>query len=253
VRDAAAPANCNSSVCALLALNRSLKSAPAAAVTARGAVSGPLTAINTAPGTGGLAVLAGGAVDANVTPVTVTGSLASNAIAGTQAALSGLAIDSAACSPDCTPTLFSNTFGLRPAAYRAKQDVVTLDCSAGCSRSDVQDAVDEHPGRVLWLEGNSGLDLADGGTLGSATEPVMLVVEGPVTASNATAFFGVLYGASLSGAVSLGNGRITGAVISPSSISGNGAVVTRDPTVVDIVRFSQGSFVIVPGTWRDFP
>lgn len=253
VRDAGTPANCNSSICALLALNRSLKSAPAAAVTARGTATGPFTAVNTAPGTSGLAVLAGDDVQLNVTPITVTGSLASNAIAKFQTALSGLDADGTACNPDCTPTLFSSTFGLRPAAYRGKQDVVVLDCSAGCSRSDVADAVGKHPGRVLWLEGNGGLDLADGIALGSATEPVTLVVEGPVTASNATAFFGVLYGASLSGTVSLGDGRFTGAVISGSGISGNGAVVTRDPAVIDIVRFTQGSFVIVPGTWRDFP
>jgi hypothetical protein len=163
-------------------------------------------------------------------------------------------------SDTCTNCLFAATFGLSPASYRRKQDVVELDCTSQCTASDVRDAAALHPGRTLWLKGpgpGGGLDFDDNTAVGSATNPVTLIVEGPVLASATTPrFFGVLYGA-LDGVstVSLGSGAGAwrGALLSAGDVTSTGAAtVAFDKPLLDVLRFRQGSFVRVPGSWRDY-
>ena len=253
--------NCDSTICALLALNSALRHVPVAALTAGGTVNaggGPLTVVNAEPASGITArARSGFANDANAVWISAP---------GTPGDLSKVANDSALLAlvvPDtdtCTNCLFAATFGLSPASYRRKQDVVELDCTSRCDASDVRDAAALHPGRTLWLKGpgpGGGLDFDDNTALGSATNPITLIVEGQVLASaTAPRFFGVLYGA-LDGisTVSLGSGagEWRGALLSAGDVTSTGAAtVAFDKPLLDGLRFRQGSFVRVPGSWRDY-
>lgn len=246
--------DCDSTVCALLALNSALRAVPVAALTARGSVdagTGPLTVENADSATG-ITVRAGGTIDAAHVMVSAPGTPGELSKVATDSGLLALAVvDSDTCM-DC---LFSATFGLSRASYRRKQDVVELDCTATCRASEVRDAAALHPGRTLWLKGpgpGGGLSFDDNTAVGSASDPVTLIVEGPVSASAATpSFFGVLYASSVS--LGSGGGSWRGAVLSSGNVTTTGpATVAFDRPLLDRLRFRQGSFVRVPGSWRDY-
>jgi hypothetical protein len=85
---------------------------------------------------------------------------------------------------------------------------------------------------------------------------VLLVVAGNATFSAPATVWGVVYVrspvASPSWATS-GSGTFQGAVIAESDFGGTGtATYVYDPAVLARLRLTQGSFVFVPGSWKDF-
>jgi hypothetical protein len=246
--------DCDSTMCALLALNSALRHVPVAALTARGNVeagTGPLTVVNAEPSSA-VTARAGGTIDLSHTMISAPGTPGELSKVPNDTGLQALIAD----SDTCTNCLFAATFGLPPASYRRKQDVVELDCTSGCTASDVRDAAALHPGRTLWLKGpgpGGGLDFNDDTTpVGSATDPITLIVEGPVSASAAAPrFFGVLYASTVN--LGSGGGDWRGVVLSSGNVTNTGAAtVAFDKPLLDRLRFGQGSFVRVPGSWRDF-
>ncbi len=242
--------NCDSTVCALLALNSALRQVPVAALTARGNVeagTGPLTVVNAEPSSA-VTARASGAIDLSHTMVSAPGTPGDLSKVSNDSGLQALVAD----SDTCTNCLFAATFGLARASYRRKQDVVELDCTSNCTASAVRDAAGLHPGRTLWLKGAGGLDFDDNTPVGSATDPITLIAEGPVSASAAAPrFFGVLYASTVS--LGSGSGEWRGVVLSSGNVTNTGAAtVAFDKPLLDRLRFRQGSFVRVPGTWRDY-
>jgi hypothetical protein len=242
--------DCDSTMCALLALNSSLRHLPVAALTARVDVqagTGPLTVVNADPSSA-ITARAGGTIDPAHTMVSAPGTPGDLSKVWNDSGLQALVAD----SDTCTNCLFAATFGLARASYRRKQDVVEVDCTATCTASGVRVAAGLHPGRTLWLKGAGGLDFDDNTAVGSLADPITLIVEGPVLASAAAPrFFGVLYASTVS--LGSGSGEWRGVVLSSGNVTNTGAAtVAFDKPLLDTLRFRQGSFVRVPGSWRDY-
>lgn len=247
--------SCQSTVCSLVAQFSALRMPPSAAVTARQSVNGTqLTVFNTDEPSGGLTIRSGGAVTM-LSPALVLGSLP-----GTPPELSKRASDAALSSLDadadnCTNCLFSAVFGLRPDTYRNQPAAVVVDCSSACTSSsagsELGKALAANRGSIIWLKGSGGLALSStADVVGTTANPVTLVVEGPVSLAAGAKVVGLVYGAS----VSLSSATIQGALVSGSTVTGAGtAQVTYDPAVLANLQKLNGSFVRVPGSWRDFP
>lgn len=246
---------CATTMCAMLALHGAARAAPVAAITTRGNVDGGMTVVNEfvdfeGKRIDGTTVRAGGAVNPGLNFIGPAGTRGQTFVDNDPTLRSPALPDD---SDECRHCLFAAATGLWPAAYRDQPAAVRLTCPADCTPSSVATAAEMNPGRVLWLRGPF---VFTGSTdIGSPTSPVFLVADGDVnlTSSGTARIHGVVYakgnlwldsGGGLRGAA-YATGNVTGA--------GAGVEVIYDPNVLKLLRLQSGSFVKVPGSWRDFP
>jgi hypothetical protein len=240
------PSFCRGTVCALIALHSGLKSPPTAAVMARGDVSAPLKAINAAAGASGKTVIAGGNVT-NVEFVGPPGTPPASTFVELDPLLSKTLPATAAFTAE---RMFAAFFGVWPSTYDLHPSAVAVPCAGGCNSQSVRNAAAVNPDRILLLQGDVALD--GGGDIGTATDPLLLVVQGNLTFAAPTTVYGFVY-ARQANWVTSGAGTIIGGAASQGSISGTGTyTVVRDPGVLTALRQRTGSFVKVPGSWVDF-
>ncbi len=241
------------SVQTLVALKSALPSAPVAAVTARGTVDlqgAAFGAFNPAPGSSGIALMTGGAVS-NKLSLRIGGAPGAPIDPAELVRENDLALGVAAVPSG--PRLFGAVFGASGANYRDQPATVRLACTAlaPCDATRLRAAVIRNPGRILWAEGNVSLD--GGADLGSLTAPVLLVVEGNLLLNN-IAVYGLVEGRAANWALSgTTTGALRGALLAENNIVSSAAFdVVYDPAVLTQLRWRHGSFVRVPGGWRDF-
>ncbi len=269
---AAADADANAEVNALVGLAPSLTQTPSAAFTLRGPGNfdpGGARFVNV--GAQGVAVNTGGPI--NPAPI-VSGP------AGTPAAgpLSPLIVANDVSLANLTPSggsslgemMFLASFGMPPAAYRQQPAVVRLTCAGDCATA-VQLAAAAHPGRVLWIDGDLVVGAAETLSLGSNAMPAVLIVDGNLdfAAGSDVDIQGLVFvrGSAWTAA---GNASVTGAFVAEGAasvdptIDGGFAIVGAPVISFDQATVDQlsevrsrlvldfGSFVRVPGSWRDF-
>ncbi|WP_158289013.1 pilus assembly PilX family protein [Rubrivivax albus] len=239
----------------LVALKSALPAVPSAAITVLGDVDVPgggttLWAINGSAGSGGLAVMAGGSVDTDVSLGSSPGSPADRARVVSEADPSLVAAVFPPDAADARNRMFSNVFATTFDLYRDQAATLVLDCDP-CGAADVREAAERHPGRILWLAGDASLD--SGGGIGSPAAPVMLVVNGALALD--VPLHGVVYSRGESLALSGAGGSIQGALIGEGDLdfeSGSTLTVTHEAQTLNRLRWTHGTFVRVPGGWRDF-
>lgn len=229
---------------ASLALLPALSMAPAAALTARGAISAGSTSVsivNEDAPSAGLVLHAGGAVTVPAGRLTTTaGSSTSGAIASDDNALAATA----------AARLFVAHAGLAPQAWRDQPTVRRVECSADCAGGLEATASAQAEPSMLWVDGDA--TLSGPATLGRPERPLMLVVRGRLTVQGAVTVHGLIVadGITWQGA---GGATLDGAAISSADIALDAPVsVRRDAGVLSTLMQRTGSFVRVPGSWRDF-
>jgi hypothetical protein len=238
----------------ILAALKSAIVTPAAAVTVRGDLSledsDALRAINQDQASGGLTLHMGGDI---IGPMPELQSLP-----GTPPDKSFLVQDNA--MPDMSTAaaadrMFTAAFGMGRDTYRLQPAAVFIDCEADCTASTVRDMALLNPGRVLWINGTFQIDTAD--PIGTTANPVVLVVTGDINITGPNAELnGVVYtvGANSLATIS-GDIALHGALIAEANLtlsSGATAIVEYDGDVLNRLRRMYGSFVRVPGSWKDF-
>jgi hypothetical protein len=271
-------------VTSLVTLRTGLSSPPGAAVTAEGSINGggsaagrgPLTAVNDDPGsvkfpgTNGVTFVAGETITGNVTPVSLPGSPGNFSLRAEESALAGLRALAGPPAYTKSDRLFSLVFGMWPATYQTQPSVVQMTCAGGCNASQVNAKALQYPGHALWISGNLTVD----GNIGSVpanadptdesvlttevvpTGPVLLIVTGGLTLTSGNVV-GLVYHRATPGTpdwdLGLGNASIRGALITEGNIFPAGAqTVTYDAAVLNRLHSRFGSYVRVPGGWRDF-
>ena len=240
-------------VSALVALASGLASPPAAPLTVRGDVNTggglSLNAYNTDVPTGGVTIQARGAVNAaGFSLVSTPGMPGSLSVIDNDGSLPA---DVVLASGDIWG-VFTSVFNMWPRIYPQQPAAFKLDCGiAGCSADTVRTAASLNPGRVLWLQGDLVLDSA--GDIGSPTDPVLLVVTGNFSTTGAsTRVYGLVYVQS-GDWVNAGSAEVHGAVIAEGNLTGTGSpVLVYDAAILKRLRLATGSFVRVPGGWKDF-
>jgi len=249
----ASPFVCRSTACAMLALHSGAKAAPLAALTVRQGVTGSALAVyNSNVANGGITIHSGGAVSvAALTLGSTPGTPGAPSLRQNDSLLSTLPADSA----DCSYCTFSTVFGLRPETYRRQMGTLNVACGAACTATQVNTALASQRGRVVYLRGAGGLNIDDpAAAIGSATDPVVLVIEGPLVVAAGAGASARIHGLVYANSASLNGGEIRGALISATDVTGaSPATVIYDGTALARLRLTSGSFVRVPGSWRDFP
>lgn len=228
-----------------LALVPALLSAPAAPLVARGDIrsAATLSLVNPDARSGGVVAHSGGAIDLpQATFETPAGSSLANALAEQDTAFGGQ-------SPDA---LFVSLFGVAKPLWRELPMVHRVSCAASCA-DELFPAIAQSTGAAqVWVEG----DLALSGplSLGSAERPVVLVVSGQLALQGDVQLHGVVYANGVTwNAAGSAPAALRGALVSETSYSGDAPVtLSYDPRVFDTLRQVAGSFVRVPGSWRDF-
>lgn len=222
-------------------LVRALPFAPAATLTAGTSVTAvagtTLWVVNPDANTG-LTIHSGGAVTASTLKLAVAagtpgdGKVESDGVLAARAAAGG--------------RQFESIFGMDASNYKRQPATVMIDCAAGCVSSDLADALSRHPGQVLWIAGD--LNLNSAATLGSASQPMMLVSTGTVTLSRAINFNGFLYANAVVWAAGADASVFRGALVSASTLIANAnATLIYDAAMIRIINGSYGSFVRAPG------
>jgi Tfp pilus assembly protein PilX len=244
---------------------------PLATLTARGDVDfndRDIELYNTRTTGAAVNIQIGGSVsgDGNLVLRGPPGSRAALTVVENEAALNALTTLGAWSAEE---RLFASVFNMRSSSFREQPGAITVDCgSAGCDGAAIRDLAALNPGRPIWLNGN--LFVGSSVNIGSAALPVHLVVNGNLqfTATGAIVN-GVVpsTGASINGIVYLrkpsgssgwsmaGNGLIRGAVVSDGDVeltSNPGPTLAYEPDIISNLRYATGSFVRVPGSWRDF-
>lgn len=241
------PSLCRGTVCAQVALSSGLKSPPPAALTGRQSINvggSPMTLGNSNAGSGGLTVMGGGPV--NTVGMTLQGP------PGMPADKTFVQNDPGLSNPLFTPErMFAALFGSWPNTYIEQPGAVRITCATPCDSTTVRNAIDVNPGRVFVIQGDLALD--GGASIGTAANPVVLLVTGDFSFAAPTDVYGFVYSRAANWATA-GVGRIFGAAVGENQISGTGAfTVVYSPDILNRLRLGTGSMVKVPGSWRDFP
>ncbi|MCL4699504.1 MAG: hypothetical protein KJ023_21030 [Burkholderiaceae bacterium] len=248
-------------VWALIALRSALPTLPAAALSVSGTsfTSDPAatpTISNSDPISGGITVHSAAPVPAGLNLVSVPGSPPELSTRPSDATLhlGDLSITPATPANLGTNRMFNAVFGTWPATYFAQPARSEIDCSGGCTHANINDAARLRPGQPIWVKGSAGL-LDIGGNIGSTTDPVLILAEGDVEFSGGTpTVVGAIYTREAAAWTLEGAGTIQGAAMAERdfSFAAGSPSITYDRDVLLNLRHRTGSFVKVPGGWRDF-
>ncbi len=146
-----------------------------------------------------------------------------------------------------TDAFFASLFGLSKAQWKRQPAVTSLDCRGDCGAALA--ALAERGTTLVALPGD--LTLRGPLSLGTAERPMLIVADGAVRLQGAVQLHGMLYGAGIAWAAPAA--IVRGALISEGEAAGDGSLdLARDAEVLDALHTRQGSFVRLPGGWRDF-
>ena len=191
-------------------------------------------------GSGGAAIDAGGRIMASALRLAApAGAPLDGSLVSGDTTLSGLSAD----------RVFARWFGMSPSAWLAQPAVIRLTCPGDCSAEVGAAVAAGH--RLVAIAGDATLrgDL----DLGTADQPVVIVVAGTVRLQGDVHLSGLLYAAAIDWQAASAGASIRGAVLSAGDYTGDGAgEIVRDGDVLARLRSGTGSVVRVNGSWKDF-
>lgn len=260
----------------ILSLRSGLAVAPAAAVTARRAVTpavGParLRVVNTDDRSGGITIHSADPVDASRFEFqTVPGTPPELSVVHGDPRLMAVSTVAPASVPPAPASLsagermFVSTFGMKRATYRQQPGLRV--CASPCTAADVNTLMQTNPDRVIWVEG----DLVVNADIGSVGTPVLMIIDGDtLTMDPDRRIFGFVYltgeGAVIPNQSTLrlpdAPTQIQGALVAEGSLvteyagvpaASSFMTVTYDRAALDRLRMTYGSWVRLGAAWRDF-
>lgn len=144
-------------------------------------------------------------------------------------------------------SFFVAHFGLSKAAWLRQPAVHRLDCEGDCGAA----LAGLHASGVTLVAVPGDLRLRGPLTLGTPQRPMLIVASGAIQLQGAVTAHGVLYGNGITWAAP--SATVAGALISEGTAGGDASLLlTRDADVLETLRTRQGSFLRLPGGWRDF-
>lgn len=220
-----------------------LRSAPVAALTARGDVDvgDAALGLHFADGdVGALAIDAGGRVTGTALRlIAAAGSPLADSISSQDAGLADLDAEH----------FFARWFGMGKAGWKAQPAVTRIVCAEGCGDAVV--AAVARGRRTISVEGD--LEIDGPVALGTADAPIVLVVSGSLQLRGAAAVNGLVYAGAIRWDDATGDAVLAGAAVSESGYAGNAAAdLVHDRATLAQLRAARGSYARVAGSWKDF-
>ncbi|MDR7299371.1 Tfp pilus assembly protein PilX [Pelomonas aquatica] len=228
---------------ALLALVSAVRSPPAAPLVVKGDVISTGVGLglhNTDPRSAGLLVTAGGKLNGLVESRL-------ESVPGTLPSLAQIAEDRTLSDPNAD--IFRMFLGAAQERYKQHPSLREVTCRADCGPALEQ--AYKAGKRIIWIQGP--LEVSSTVSLGTATDPVVIIATGDVTLTGPLQLTGLLATQrNLIWGPTGGPSLITGAVLVQGDIHTDGAVdIFYQPSVIDQLRNRVGSYVRVPGSWTD--
>ena len=254
----------SAAVITTVGLVRALPVAPKATLTAGGAVTANLPGrLQVANGDfeSGMAIQSGG--DVSASPASTVAGAAGTEPASVGMADARLVVKNArdengvlwsagllSAAGQAQQRWFRSLFVLDTESYRRQPAVLRMDCQAGCTLNDLNPVLALNPRNPIWVEGNLDLNV-DGANLGSAVNPLMLVVNGTLTVSRNVIARGFVHANQIDWTAA--GGTWDGAMVSATTFDATGVATLRyDKAALDIIRLRYGSLVRAPGSWNLF-
>jgi Tfp pilus assembly protein PilX len=151
--------------------------------------------------------------------------------------------------------MFLGVFGMPVATYQYQPAVYRLtNCAAAaCVPISLATAISNNPGRIIFVSGDLTID-SSAPTLGSADQPVFLVVNGEVNFTGpGVTVNGLIYANGFNWASTATNSTIYGAVIVNGNFSADAnANIAYSAAMVKMMNMSYGSLVRIPGSWTNW-
>lgn len=228
---------------ALLALVSAVRSPPAAPLVVKGDVISTGVGLglhNTDPRSAGLLVTAGGKLNGLVESRL-------ESVPGTLPSLAQIAEDRTLSDPNAD--IFRMFLGAAEERYKQHPSLRKVTCRADCGPA--LDQAYKAGKRILWIDGP--LEVSSNVSMGTATDPVVIIATGDVMLTGPLQLTGLLATQrDLIWGPTGGPSLITGAVLVQGDVQTDGAVdIFYQPSVIDQLRNRLGSYVRVPGSWTD--
>lgn len=143
---------------------------------------------------------------------------------------------------------FRALFGMDSTTYRQQPAVVRVPCPAGCTLAGLNNALAGYPRNPVWVDGDLNIDAA--ANLGSAADPLMLIVTGTLTVSANATVRGFVHANRVQWNSAA---TLEGALVSATTFTTTAVATLRyDKAALDTIRLRYGSFVRTPGSWNLF-
>jgi Tfp pilus assembly protein PilX len=226
----------------------SLVSAPNVPVTTKGSLSlgGSSTITNTYTNS---TVQAGSTVSINGAGKTVLSSGISSTVVITR---SDVSQNVSSISTQSQPDFFATYFGVSADTIKN----TATNYFSNSTNTNYSSSLNGLQGKSIWIDQTGGSAIINGNTtIGSPTNPVLLIVNGNLDLAGTLTIYGFIYVNGTTTTDILGTVNITGAVISTGnlSISGNTSTVYNPDTLRNLQnQSSMRYYAKVAGSWRDF-
>ncbi len=233
----------------LIALVSAVRSPPAAPLVVKGnvTVSGVgLGLHNTEPGSAGMLYDVGGIASGfNDSRL--------NSVPGTSPAQARVSSDATLTTDPSNPSAVVDVFrmfmGTTPERYKQHPSLRMVPCNGDCA-ADLAAAYTAGK-RIMWVDG--ALRIESNQTLGSASDPVVIIADGDVTLSGAFELNGILVArGNVNWTNSSGASLIVGMLLAEGNLTTDGTMeIVYRSAMANQLRNRVGSFVRVPGGWTD--
>jgi len=228
---------------ALLALVSAVRSPPAAPLVVKGSVTSTGVGLglhNTDPRSAGLLVTAGGKLNGLVESRL-------ESVPGTLPTLAQIPDDPTLNNANAD--IFRMFLGAAKERYVQHPSLREVICRGDCGPA--LDQAYKAGKRILWI--NGPLTVSSNISVGTASDPVVIIATGDVSLTGPLQLTGLLAtDRNLTWSTAGGPSLITGAVLVQGNVQTDGAVdIFYQPSVIDQLRNRVGSYVRVSGSWTD--
>ena len=231
-----------------VALVSALKMPPAAPLIVKGSINVAADTLglhNADAVSGGLLLLTGGGLPANLTEArldSLPGTPGQQAVISADAVLANASADK----------MFATFFGMSPPQYRDQPAMRRLACAAGSDCGPALAAAYRSGARLLWVDGPLNISSDLQFQAAAAADPMLIIANGAVTLEGPLLFKGLIY--------ARGNGSwanpsampalLIGALLIEGNFQATGTVdLWYQAGVMNELKNRNGSFVRVPGSW----
>ncbi len=229
-----------------LALLPALLAPPPATLTAVGSIAAGAAALglhNADALSAGIAAHAGDSVDGSALRISST--------PGASTAAAVLSGDGTLAS--LTPgQLFGRLFGVDFAQWKYQPGVRRLPCTSDCSGQLLELLQTNADVARVAIEGNLRIERSV--QIGSRDKPVVLAIDGDLLLDGPLQIHGLVIARQMrwNGVALDGGGLLHGAVVLSGGYSGDGAAdLVYDPLLMRRLKRDAGTWVRLPGSWRD--
>lgn len=152
---------------------------------------------------------------------------------------------------------FQTVFGTSKSNVQASAQATSSYYNNTVAGGDYSQTLKGVTGKTIYINQSNGntVTLGQGVTIGSASSPVTLVVDGNLNIANGVTIYGFVYSSAptSAGFALAGGARITGGIASGGTLNiSNGFQLTYTKYPI-LVGSSSGGYSEIAGSWIDFP